>query len=306
MNIYIHGQCIAICWMVNYRKTKELGCLDMADSSDKDNKKNMTESDHINKPGNYDVTTIVIGGLKDFNVIYKAIDSYFSINDTVEDLISGRNEFNLRTERSRVRIETAINQAFLQFKNQDHKDLIHSLFQSNAPRPDKELILFWQFSLNNRLFNDISSQVFIKTYLSGRTHVSKGDIIAFQKELFHQNKQLNINWSESTINTLSTKYLSIMTKFNFLAGTRIKFFRHIKISTESLVLFLYFAKLHDPQVNNIIKNEFLPLSFVASEDIRERLKKLSLKGFFNMNFNGVALNIELTHSYKGICDALYN
>jgi hypothetical protein len=25
-----------------------------------------------------------------------------------------------------------------------------------------------------------------------------------------------------------------------------------------------------------------------------------------MNFNGVALNIELTHSYKGICDALYN
>lgn len=266
----------------------------------------MVEPNNTIELGNYDVTTIVIGGLKDFNVIYKAIDSYFSNNDTVEDLISGRNEFNLRTERSRVRIETAINQAFLQFKNQDHKDLIHSFFQSNAPRPDKELILFWQFSLNNRLFNNISSQVFIKTYLSGRTHVSKDDIIAYLKELFNQNKQLNPNWSESTINTLSTKYLSVMTKLNFLEGTRIKSFRHIKISTESLVLFLYFAKLYDPQANNILKNGMLPLSFVLPDDIRERLKKLSLKGFFNMNFNGVALNIELTHSYKGIYDALYN
>ncbi|MGZ4042325.1 MAG: BrxA family protein, partial [Bacteroidia bacterium] len=42
------------------------------------------------------------------------------------------------------------------------------------------------------------------------------------------------------------------------------------------------------------------------DDIRDRLKRLSLKGFFNMDFNGVALNIELTHSYKEICDVLYN
>jgi len=74
-----------------------------------------------------------------------------------------------------------------------------------------------------------------------------------------------------------------------------------------LFLFLYFLKLHNHQGGgNILINEFLPLSFVSSEDIKERLKKLSLKGFFNMSFDGVALNIELTHSYQGICDALYN
>jgi hypothetical protein len=50
----------------------------------------------------------------------------------------------------------------------------------------------------------------------------------------------------------------------------------------------------------------LPLSFIPSVDVQDRLKKLSLKGFFNMNFNGVALNVELTQSYKGICDALHN
>ena len=97
-----------------------------------------------------------------------------------------------------------------------------------------------------------------------------------------------------------------MTRLNLLKGSRKKSFKHIKISTEALVLFLYFAKLYSPENNNILTNEILPLSFVAKEDIHERLKKLSLKGFFNMNFNGIELNIELIHTYKGICSVLFN
>ena len=97
-----------------------------------------------------------------------------------------------------------------------------------------------------------------------------------------------------------------MSKLEFLSPERVKSFKHISPSSEAQVLFLYFAKLLSPSASNILTNELLPISFVPSEDVQDRLKKLSLKGFFNMNFNGVALNIELTHSYKGICDALYN
>lgn len=254
----------------------------------------------------YDTTINVIGGLRDCGVIFKAIESHFNQADTFKDLISGRNEFNLRTERSRTRVERAVKRTFLHFKNQDHKDLIQSVFLGNASLPEKELILFWQFALSNRLFREISTRIFIKVYFSGRTGISKDDIIAYLKEFLSQNKELNLGWSERTINTLSTKYLNLMTKLNFLEGVRTKSFRHIKASVQSLIIFLYFAQLHDPENSNILKNEMLPLSFVAPEDIRERLKKLSLQGFFNMNFNGVALNIELTHSYKGIGDALYN
>jgi len=97
-----------------------------------------------------------------------------------------------------------------------------------------------------------------------------------------------------------------MSKLNFVSTGRVKSFRAIYPSSEAQVLFLYFAKLFAPTMGNILINEFLPLSFIPSEDILERLKKLSMKGLFDMNFNGVALNIELIHSYKGICDALYN
>lgn len=256
---------------------------------------------------NYDTTINIIGGLRDCTAIYQTIESLFNKeSDTLQSQISEHNELDIRTERSRKRVQTAINRAFLHFKNQDHKDLIQSLFQHNVSLPERELILFWQCSLNNRLFREISCRVFVKVYFSGRTVLSKDDITAYLKEFLHQNKQLGLKWSEKTIATLSTKYLNLMTKLNFLAGVRKKTFRHLKMTSESLVLFLYFAKLYDPENRNIFVNAFLPLSFVEQEDFKVRLKKLSQKGMFDMNYDGVALNIELIHSYKGICDALYN
>ena len=266
----------------------------------------MPELNSLALQGNYDTTINIIGGLSDYGVIYSAIDAYFGQGDAIRDLATTRNEFNLRTEKSKIRVELAVRRSFLEFYNQDHKDLIQALFQHKLSLPEKELILFWQFALNNRLFREISSQVYIKAYLSGRSGLTKDDIAAYIKDAVSHNKAFELKWSESTINTLSSKYLNIMTKLNFVEGKRIKSFKQIRPTAESLSLFLYFAKLYDPGSNNILNNELLPLSFMVTDDIKDRLKKLSMKGFFNMDFNGVALNIELIHSYKGICDVLYN
>jgi len=256
--------------------------------------------------GVYDTAINVIGGLKDITVIFKAIDSYFSQSDSLKELVNQRNEFNLRTEKSRTRIEREVRKAFLQFENEDHQVLIQGIFSERVPLQDKELILVWQFALNNRLFREITSRVFVKTYYSGRASISKDDIAAYLKEFLLQNESLQISWSENTISTLSTKYLNLMSKLGLLSPGRVKSFKHIRPSTEAQVLFLYFANLLSTSTSNILTNELLPISFIPSEDIQNRLKKLSLKGFFNMNFNGVALNIELTQSYKGVCDVLYN
>lgn len=266
----------------------------------------MKVSSNMPELGIYNTEINIIGGLSDCSVILKAIESYFDKIYSLKEIVNQRNEFNLRTERSRTRIERAVRRTFLQFTNQEHEYLIKEIFNEHIPQQDKELVLVWQMALNNRLFREITAGVFIKTYYSGRANISKEDVIAYLKELLNQNNSLKISWSQSTINTLSTKYLNLMSKFNFVSPGRIKSFRHIRPSSEAQVLFLYFLKLFAPTMGNILINEFLPLSFIPPEDILERLKKLSMKGFFGMDFNGVALNIELIHSYKGICDALYN
>ena len=56
----------------------------------------------------------------------KQLTPFFSQEDSIRDLASHRNEFNLRTEKSRTRVELAVRRSFLQFYNQDHKDLIRS------------------------------------------------------------------------------------------------------------------------------------------------------------------------------------
>lgn len=257
-------------------------------------------------PVEYDTSINVIGGLQDCSVIYKAIKAYFSDSDTLDDLVKERNELALRTERSRTRVQNAIEATFLNYKNEDHLALIKSIFVRDQLVPGWELILFWQYAISNRLFREISINVYSKAYYAGRAGISKEDIVAYLKEFLSQNKQLDLGWSESTVRTLSTKYLNLLTKLNLLEGARLKSFKHIRPSSEALVLFLYFASLHEPESKNILKNGLLPLSFIAPEDIQERMKKLSIKGYFNMTYNGVDLNIELIHGFKEIFDVLYN
>jgi len=254
----------------------------------------------------YDTSINVIGGLIDSNLLSKAIYAYFSKGNLLKSLIYERNEFNLRTEKSRIRVGRAVNNNFLSFLNENHYNFMQNVFKDKIPQKDKELALFWQFALNNRLFREISIDVFIKTYYSGRATISKEDIIGYLKELISHNSDLKNSWSQSTIDTLATKYLNFMSKINFISSGRIKSFNFIRPSKEATVLFLYFAKLFSPNKSNILKNKFLPLSFIPSENVHVQFKDLSKKGYFHLNFNGETLNIELAYSYKEICDVLYN
>ena len=253
-----------------------------------------------NNSGNYDTTINVIGGLKDCSIIYHAVDSFFADGNLRSD-----NTVVLRTEKSRKRVQVAIKEGVLKFYNQEHKELLESIFKSYMPTHEKEMVLFWQFALCNRLFREISLDVFLKIYFSGRATISKEDIAGYLKDLINRNENSKIKWTENTTMTLATKYLNFLTKLSILEGERTKTVRNIKLSSELLVLFLYFVRIYDKR-NNILQNEMLPFSFVSRDDFSAKLKKLALKGFFNMNFTGNVLNVELTHSYQGICDVLYN
>ena len=247
-----------------------------------------------------------IAGLKDYRQIFNIINAYFTEPESTESRITDDNEFDIRTIKTRSKVNWAIQKTVLHFLNDDHAALASSVFQEHIPDQDRKFAFFWHLCLNNRLFREITTRVFVKTYFTGRAQISQEDIIAFVKDISDKNNPEKPSWSEETLYRVATKYLSLMTKFEFVTSGRTKSFNHIRPSAESLVLFLYFARLYEPTVINILKSSILPSSFITTEDIHEKLKRLSMKGFFHMNFNGVDLNVELTHSYKEICDALYH
>jgi hypothetical protein len=256
----------------------------------------------------YNTTLKDIAGIKDSSAIFSVIEAYFVDEASIDELILTNNVFDIRTEKGRQKVAWAIKNTVLSFIDEDHKELMRAIFTSDCPFQDKKFILLWQLCINNRLIREITSKIFIKTYYSGRASISKDDIIGYLREEMSVSESSikEKNWAEETIYRIATKYLSLMTKLEFISTERVKSFKPIRLSTEAQVIFLYFAKVASPHSTDIYANELLPLLFIQTEDLHNRLKKLSLKGFFNINVNGAALNIEHTHSHQSICDVLYH
>jgi len=248
----------------------------------------------------------IIGGIPDYQLIFKAIELYSTGKDALEDAIIKQNEFDFKTEKARKRFLTAVNSAFLNFQSKEQEELIVSLFKHNMPLEVKQLILFWQFSFTNRLFCELNQNVFIKNYFSGRVSFPKEDIVAYMKDLIVRTPELKDKFTEKTIDTIASKYLTVLKKLDLVEGRRKKTFKHIQISNDALVVFIHLLKAIESSGSDILKNEYLSLSLIPQESFTERVKQLAKKDLVNMSFNGVTLKIETIHTSKGIGDVLFN
>jgi len=248
----------------------------------------------------------IIGGIPDYQLIFKAIELYTSGKDAMEDAIIKHNEFDFKTENARKRFLAAVTSTFLSFQNKEHEELITTLFTHNMSLETKQLILFWQFSLSNRLFFEISRDVFVKNHFSGRVSFPKEDIVAYMKDLIANTPELKDKFTEKTISTIASKYLTVLKKLDLVEGRQKKTFKHIQISNDALVIFLHLLKAVDPSGADVLKNKYLSLSMVSPDSFTERVKQLAKKDLINMSFNGVTLKIETIHTGKGIGNVLFN
>ena len=254
----------------------------------------------------YNSDVNIIGGIPDYQLIVKAIELYTVGPDAMEDAIVRRNEFDFKTENARKRFLAAVTSTFLNFQNKEHEELVTSIFTHQVSLETQQLVLFWQFSFSNKLFFELSRDVFIKNYFSGRASFPKEDIVAYIKHLGSTTPELKDKFSDITINTIASKYLTVLKKLDLIDGKQKKSFKHIQVSNEALVIFLHLLKAIDPSASDILKSDFRTLSLVSSESFAERVKQLAKKDFFNMSFNGVALKVEPIHTNKGIADVLFN
>lgn len=248
----------------------------------------------------YNTDINIIGSIPDYELIYKAIELFSRNNDDLENLIIKDNQFDFRTEKSRKRFLAAVYSAFLDFKSDDHKELLINFFKTNLSMTSKQMILFWQFLATNQLFHEITRDVFFKAYFSGRISLPKDDVVAYIKELVSQNDDLKGSWSQITIETIASKYLTILKKLDLLEGTNKKSFKHIQLSNEELLIFIYLIKIFEPENPNILNSKFLGFSFISKDSFLNRVKQLARKDLFEMSFNGEQLKIEINKPYQGI------
>ncbi|QKG81080.1 BrxA family protein [Tenuifilum thalassicum] len=225
----------------------------------------------------------ILGGLPDWSLI----KYYYDIN---YDHRSGKEETTLKTEKSIRRFKRAIEETFLSFKNEKSKILFDSLIRNDGVSKDFLYFLFWNASVNNELLHAVNRNVYFEAFYSGRAALRIDEVFSYLNELKSTEPQLQ-KWTQSTINTTASKYLTLLKKFGLLEGKQTKSILHPFLNDKMFIIFIYWITAIE-QGPNLLKSEWLKYGFMETELLLERLKKKSFTDYFNIYYTGDNLKIE--------------
>lgn len=241
----------------------------------------------------------VLGGLPDFNLIK------LFIGDSVKSLDHGGGHHTyttIKTEKAVQRFERAIRRTLLKFKNIDLELLFKSIIVSESTSENSQLFLFWIASTNNALLNYLNEKVYFPALYSGRISFRQLEVSACLKELRVNEPALQI-WSDSTIDTTASKYLTLLKKFGLMEGTKIKTIIHPYLNDQMLMVFIYWLIAVESKAN-ILDSDWLKYGFLERQVFIERVMQKKFIKFIEVNFTGDKLKIEPTTPYNEIYDLL--
>ena len=259
----------------------------------------------LKKVNSYNTDINIIGSIPDYHLIYIALPLLLDNQKELETILVANNEFDLRTEKSRKRFLSALNSAFVS-KNKVIDELASSLMlhfknDENA----QALFLFWLFSINNKLFFELNRDLFLRYYFQGRAELPKEAVIAYIKDLISREDELKGKWSEITIETIASKYLTILKKLKLLEGNQKKKFTLVRVSDELLAVFIHLIDLSKNRKGNFLEDDFLGFTFIPKENILDRLKRIGKKDWVKLNFNGVSLQVEPVFNNNNIINGIF-
>ena len=220
----------------------------------------------------------VLGSLSDFNLIIQCLEDV-KVPDT-----------QYKTLKSLKRFKSAINSTLLKYYNPEIETLVVKFLQNEKISSDSLLVLFWNASLNNELLFYLNSKVYFPAIYSGRVTIRLEEGVSCLEELRETNETLQ-KWTEITIQTTASKYITLLKKFNLMEGNAEKLFTTPYLSDDLFVIFFYFILSYESN-SNILKSNFLHYSFSEKDDIIKRILRKQFIHYFNIQYSGARLTVE--------------
>lgn len=252
----------------------------------------------------YNTDVNIIGSIPDYHLIVKALPLLYEEDEMLNQILVVENEFNLRTEKSRKRFLSALHSAFVHEEAAINQFVGQLLAAPEVESDTKHLLLFWLFSLNNRLFFELNRDIFFNYYYQGRLQLPAEDVRAYLSELIHNNEALKGRWSNSTIKTIASKYLTILKKLQLLEGKQKKQFCYTHLRDETLLCFVQLYTLLGEASENFFEHPLAPFMFSSEDGRLDRLKKLGIKDWIEMRHTGTDLRIKAALTTKEILHEL--
>ena len=184
---------------------------------------------HINSDIN------VLGSLPDWNLIKVFLSEDM---DSIKEKGGIHTYTAIKTDKSVKRFEKAIKATLIQNKKAELETIIRQAIKVNGTSADTLLLLFWNASANNELLFHLNDKVFFPAFYSGRVSIKNDEVVACIKELKLSEDDLK-KWSEITVTTTASKYLTLMKKFGMMIGSVNKSIVHPHLNDAMFVLFTY-------------------------------------------------------------------
>jgi hypothetical protein len=237
----------------------------------------------------------VLGSIQDFTMVHII---FHAKNRSKKSLQLQQQLASLKVAKTFDRYENAIQKTFLSYKNDHVKTLFQSILSANEFNPEFLPMLFWNASINNQLINYLNQNVYFPALYSGRTSIKNIEVESCIKDLRKSEQDLQ-TWSDNTIATIGSKYLTFLRKFHLMEGTQKKKICPYYLNDRWFVLFLYFFKAVDP-TSNILQSPWLPYSFLEKDLFIERVIKKQFSKYYHFTYNGEKLALELLFSFGEI------
>lgn len=237
----------------------------------------------------------VLGSLPDWNLI-KVFMS--------EDMVSIKEKGGIhtytaiKTDKSVKRFEKAIKATLIQNKKPELEAIISQAIKSNTTSAETLLLLFWNASVNNELLFHLNDKVFFPAFYSGRVSIKNDEVVACIKDLKQSEDDLK-KWSEITITTTASKYLTLLKKFGLMEGSVNKFIVHPHLNDAMFILYVYWIVAISDKPN-LVSSNWLSYSFSEKQAFLDRLLQKKFSKYFNVVYTGDKLSIEPLIPYESI------
>ncbi|HCV16197.1 MAG TPA: hypothetical protein DF637_07680 [Rikenellaceae bacterium] len=237
----------------------------------------------------------ILGGLPDWKLIYVFLNEDLK---TIRAAGGTRSVTTIKTDRSVMRFEKAITNTLLKFINENIESLFRSIIMAEEISADSLLFIFWNASSNNELLHYMNEKVFFPALYSGRVSVKRDEASACIRELKQTESDLK-KWSEVTVNTTASKYLTLLKKFGLMEGSLNKTINHLNVNDKMFVLFIYWL-VSVSEVSNILNSPWIQYGFCEKQIFIQRIMQKKFSKFFNILYTGDKLSVEPLISYKDI------
>ena len=248
----------------------------------------------------YNTSINILGSISDVNVIIETIKHFNktnSLEDTKEEFVEG-NAFGFDISSSRKRFFSLIKKLYLKDPEDPSNDFFIKSMSNNASDSlFKRQLIYLETFRKNDLFHDLIVDFIYNKYYENRRLVTTSETVDFLNDSGSGTKL--DEWSENTVRTLASKYISFMKRINFFEKDKgYKSMIAYPYPDEKIITYIvYLLKTANLSDNEVYESDLFKALMLNDSEKLELLKQGAMAGYYDFDFSGAG-NATFTLNYK--------